>query len=170
MSLLARGDGGTGWSKAWKINFWARLQDGDHAHKMLAEQLRASTMPNLWDTHPPFQIDGNFGATAGVVEMLLQSQNGEIDVLPALPSVWAGGSVKGLRARGDVTVDIDWIGGAAQRVVVTAGHGGELALRSTIFRGKFAFAGKQAIALKGTGDRRRFYATRGVRYVIERAP
>ncbi len=169
MSLLARGDGGTGWSKAWKINFWARLRDGDHAHKMLAEQLRGSTMSNLWDTHPPFQIDGNFGATAGVVEMLLQSQNGEIDILPALPTVWAAGGVKGLRARGDVTVDIDWFRGAAQRVVVTAVHSGEVVLRSTIFQGKFVFGGKRPIALKGAGNCRRFYATRGERYVIERA-
>ena len=107
-TLEARGDGGTGWSKAWKINFWARLYDGDKANKLLIEQLRHSTLPNLWDNHPPFQIDGNFGATAGITEMLLQSQPGELQLLPALPRAWAKGHISGIKAMGNITVSMIW--------------------------------------------------------------
>ncbi|MFD3655555.1 glycoside hydrolase N-terminal domain-containing protein [Streptomyces sp. NPDC058620] len=140
VSLTARGDGGTGWSKAWKINFWARLGDGDHAAKMLAEQLRSSTLPNLWDTHPPFQIDGNFGATAGIAEMLLQShsRSGVVDVLPALPGRWAGeGSYDGLRARGDFTVGVAWRQGAATEIRIVSGSGVTARLRSPLVAGPF---------------------------------
>ncbi|MFC7303732.1 glycoside hydrolase N-terminal domain-containing protein [Streptomyces monticola] len=135
VSLTARGDGGTGWSKAWKVNFWARLRDGDHAHTMLAEQLKSSTLPNLWDTHPPFQIDGNFGATSGVVEMLLQSQYDAIEILPALPASWPAGSVRGLRARGGATIDIDWSDGKASRIALTASRTRELTVRSGLLEG-----------------------------------
>jgi alpha-L-fucosidase 2 len=155
VSLEARGDGGTGWSKAWKINFWARLHDGEHAHKILCEQITHNFFPNLFDFHPPFQIDGNFGNTSGVTEMLVQSHmrakpaGGDapgpwiVQLLPTLPKAWRDGSARGLRARGGLTVDMEWSGGVLKQATIRGKAGKRIPI---------SYAGKQSMhTIPGSG-------------------
>ena len=138
-TLNVRGDGGTGWSRAWKICFWARLYDGDRAHKLLSALLepaivdgahQGGTYPNLFCSHPPFQIDGNFGGSAGIIEMLIQSHDGSITLLPALPSAWSSGKFEGLKARGDVEVSCQWSEGGVVEAWVTSGRKQKICVRT----------------------------------------
>ncbi|MGN0281782.1 MAG: glycosyl hydrolase family 95 catalytic domain-containing protein [Prevotella sp.] len=144
-SLLQRGDEATGWSIGWKINLWARLLDGNHAYRIIQNMLKlipsnqergnypdGRTFPNLFDAHPPFQIDGNFGYVSGVTEMLMQSHDGALHLLPALPEVWSEGSISGIVARGGYVVDMEWQGGQLLKCRIHSRHGGQLRIRSYV--------------------------------------
>src|SRR5690606_18097102 len=138
-SMEQRGDASTGWSMGWKINLWARLQDGNRAYKLLTDQLSlvteesvteaGGTYANLLDAHPPFQIDGNFGVTAGMAEMLVQSHDGAIHLLPALPSAWPQGRVTGLVSRGGFVIEMAWREGKGSELVIHSRLGGPVQLR-----------------------------------------
>lgn len=167
-TLNARGDGGTGWSQAWKINFWARLFDGNRAHKLLADLLDHNSLDNLWSNHPPFQIDGNFGSAAGIAEMLLQSQNHEIHLLPALPDAWPKGAVSGLRARGNIIVDINWAAGKLSNAILKPAHSGPLTLRNSHFtkHSTVTTQGGQAVPFQLKGEMIIFTGCAGQQYQL----
>ncbi|MEO8018877.1 MAG: glycoside hydrolase N-terminal domain-containing protein, partial [Pseudomonadota bacterium] len=179
-TLELRGDDGTGWSLAWKVNMWARLLDGDHAYRLFRNLLRLTkdndtnysghggAYPNLFDAHPPFQIDGNFGGTAGIIEMLLQSQNGELHLLPALPRAWRSGSVKGIVGRGGFVVDLSWAGNELQSATVYARNDSSCTIRTA---GPVVLKALNLHSEKSTiGYTLRFDAKQGSRYVLNPAP
>ncbi len=168
-TLETRGDGGTGWSKAWKINFWARLRDGDHAHTMVSELLKESTAKNLFDLHPPFQIDGNFGGTAGMAEMLLQSQGDAVELLAATPDAWDNGTVTGMKARGNVEVDMSWHHNTLATAVLRPGtDNSELKVKGTnIANGTLTDSKGNKVVVKAEGtDTIIFNAKAGETYTL----
>jgi alpha-L-fucosidase 2 len=147
-SLEIRGDEATGWGTAWRLNLWARLRDGEHAYKVLQMLLSPQrTYPNLFDAHPPFQIDGNFGGTAGITEMLLQSWGGTVFLLPALPKAWATGSVSGLRVRNAAGVDLSWKNGRLARAVLRSDKGGDYEVACGDATFKLHLAANEAVEL-----------------------
>ena len=170
VTLNTRGDKSTGWSKAWKINLWARLRDGERAGTMVSQIISQSTLTNLWDTCPPFQIDGNFGATAGMTEMFLQSQGDAVELLPALPSKWNGSAVSGLRARGNLEVDItvDNYGRVAEAVLKPESDNGALTVRGEELSNYVVKdgAGKNVIVTYEDNDTVTFAAKAGETYTL----
>jgi alpha-L-fucosidase 2 len=168
-TLIQRGDVSTGWSMAWKINWWARMLDGNHAYKLIKEQLSpvgtneggGGNYNNLFDAHPPFQIDGNFGCTSGITEMLMQSDDGDIDLIPALPDEWATGSISGLRAIGGFEiVDLQWKNAKIVRLSIKSTIGGNLRLRVP---NSLAFADGSKIKIAIGNNSNSFYQTEKIK-------
>jgi len=156
---LKDGGGQTGWSRSWVLNCWARFEEAELAHDSLLVLLRHSTLPNMFDNHPPFQIDGNFGGPAGMMEMLLQSHAGEISLLPALPHEWADGHFIGLRARGGLTIDLAWEKGKATTAVLHAMVNGQHKLRAP--------RGQKIVAISSQGKPVHYVSAEDGRVVLD---
>ncbi len=167
VTLNDRGDEATGWAKAHKLNLWARIGDGNRSHKLLEGLLQKSTLENLWDTHPPFQIDGNFGGTAGIAEMLIQSHAGYIEILPALPEVWSKGEVEGLVARGNFTVDIKWEDMKVTQMRIKSNKGNECKIKyDDIKNATITTADGKAVDVSN-GEIASFNTKAGTEYIIK---
>ena len=175
-TLEIRGDDGTGWSKSWKINFWARLHDGNHAYKLVRELLKLTgmegtnytkgggTYPNLFCAHPPFQIDGNFGGTSGISEMVLQSHDGLVNILPAIPDDWQDGEIKGMKARGGFEIDITWKNKQVTQLVIRSSIGGNCIIKTP---NTLKLVGNQSLKKAKSFDAYDFQTVKGGVYVLK---